>query len=206
MVSETPSTRLYPAIESNEVNIGLSGATRDLRITDLTIANKLGRGIWQIIWLVFYRPSPVLFHAWRRFLLRLFGASIGRGAHPYPSCKIWAPWNLRMEEYSCLGHGVNCYNVGKITLRQGALVSQHSHLCGATHDYRSDNFDLYAGDIEVGYDAWICADVFVGPGVKIADRSVVTARSVLLSDTKTEEIHSGNPARKVRMRYRNERP
>lgn len=187
------------------MGIGLSGTGRRLVFVKLSIANKFMRSIWQVVWLILYRTSPVPLHGWRRFLLRLFGASIARGSHPYPSCKIWAPWNLKMEENSCLGHGVICYNVGKITLREGATISQYAHLCGATHDYRSDAFDLYAGDIEIGRHAWICADVFVGPGINIADRSVITARSVLFSDTKTEEVYSGNPARKVRMRYRNER-
>lgn len=186
------------------MSIGLSRTERGLVITKLSIANKLMRGIWQVVWLILYRTSPVPLHIWQRFLLRLFGASIARGAHPYPSCRIWAPWNLTMEENSCLGHGVNCYNVGKITVGESATVSQNAHLCGATHDYRSDNFDLYAGDIEIGNEAWVCADAFIGPGVNVADKSVINARAVLSSDTGKGEVYAGNLAVKVRMRYRNE--
>jgi putative colanic acid biosynthesis acetyltransferase WcaF len=186
------------------MSVGLSGTDRRLVATNLSIANKLMRFVWQIVWLILYRCSPTPLHMWRRFLLRLFGATIARGAHPYPSCRIWAPWNLTMEENSCLAHGVICYNVSKITLREGATISQNVHLCGATHDYRSATFDLYSGEIEIGRNAWVCADAFIGPGINVADKSVINARAVLLSDTGQEEVYSGNPAKKVRMRYRNE--
>ena len=39
----------------------------------LTWRNKLGRLVWQLVWLTLYRPSPTPLHAWRCWLLRLFG-------------------------------------------------------------------------------------------------------------------------------------
>jgi putative colanic acid biosynthesis acetyltransferase WcaF len=54
------------------------------------------RVAWNLVWVLLYRPSPTPLHGWRRMLLRLFGAEIGAGAHPYPSARIWAPWNLEM--------------------------------------------------------------------------------------------------------------
>jgi len=186
------------------MSAGLEHNKLGLLPTKLSITNKLMRVIWHFIWLTLYRFSPTPLHVWRRFLLRIFGASIEKDCHPYPSCKIWAPWNLVMEERSCLGRGVNCYNVGKIILRKGATVSQDAHLCGATHDYRSATFDLFSGDIEIGKDAWVCAEAFIGPGVNVAEGSVINARAVLFNSTKKDEVCSGNPAKKVRMRFRNE--
>ena len=34
------------------------------------------------------------------FVLRRFGARIGKGCHVYAGAKIWAPWNLIMENTS----------------------------------------------------------------------------------------------------------
>ncbi len=63
--------------------------TVPLRVKHLSPGNKLARALWNCVWLLLYRPSPVPLHGWRRWLLRLFGAKFGRGAHPYPSAKVW---------------------------------------------------------------------------------------------------------------------
>ena len=108
--------------------------------------NQLARMAWLIVWNLLYRPSPNLLHAWRRFLLRSFGAKIGSGAHPYPRCRIWAPWNLTMGADSCLANDVDCYCVAPIELGAWAIVSQYSYLCSATHDYQASDFPLIFND------------------------------------------------------------
>src|SRR5438045_3024355 len=76
-----------------------------------SLRNKLGRVVWGVVRALLYRPSPRPFHAWRRLLLRVFGAKIGRGARPYSTAVVWAPWNLEMGDNSCLGDYVDCYSV-----------------------------------------------------------------------------------------------
>ena len=61
-----------------------------------SLANKLGRAAWGAVWLLLFRPSPGFLRGWRRFLLRCFGARVGRGVKVMPSVRIWAPWMLRM--------------------------------------------------------------------------------------------------------------
>ena len=60
------------------------------------------RIIWSIFNPLFYF-SPRSFFAWRSFLLRLFGAKIGKKVHIYPSVKIYLPWNLEIGDFSCIG-------------------------------------------------------------------------------------------------------
>jgi putative colanic acid biosynthesis acetyltransferase WcaF len=144
-----------------------------------------------------FRWSPVPLHGWRRFLLRVFGAEVGLGAAPYPSARIWAPWNLRMKPRSCLGPQVICYSAALVTIGADAIVSQHAHLCAATHDHRDPAFPLVVGPIEVGDGAWVAADAFVGPGVKIGSRAVVAARTVVVRDVAEGMVVAGNPARTV---------
>ena len=99
----------------------------------LTGRNKLGRLAWHLVWLTLYRPSPTPLHAWRRWLLRLFGAHIAAGAHPYPSARIWAPWNLRM--------GRNAHPPAGLILSIRLHARDHQALLGAGEgvdfDYRS---------------------------------------------------------------------
>src|SRR5688572_33261106 len=84
--------------------------------------NKAARLIWGITWLLLFRPSPRILHAWRRSLLRLFGAKIGRRVSVYPSAQIWAPWQLEMGDFSCLGPQVDCYCVAPIRIEAHAVV------------------------------------------------------------------------------------
>jgi len=106
------------------------------RATPLSLRNTTGRAIWNVVWLLLFRPTPRPFHAWRSVLLRMFGAKLGKAVHPYPSARIWAPWNLEMGDHSCLSEDVDCYCVDKIRIGPHATVSQYSFLCTASHDYK----------------------------------------------------------------------
>jgi len=165
-----------------------------------SVKNKLGRLLWALVWSLFYSPSPIVFHAWRRMLLRLFGGKIGKGVCPYPSARIWAPWNLEMGEYSCIGHWVDCYCVDKIRIGAHATVSQYSFLCTASHDISDPKMALITAPIEIADSVWICADVFVGPGVTVNIGAVVGARSSVYKDVPPWTVVAGNPVRLIKKR------
>jgi putative colanic acid biosynthesis acetyltransferase WcaF len=165
-----------------------------LGVMRLTTAQKFLRVAWNVVWLLLYRPSPRPLHAWRRFLLRLFGARIAAGAHPYPGAKIWAPWNLTMAEHSCLASDVDCYCVAPVSLGAYATVSQYSYLCTASHDYRDPAMPLVVAPISIEAEAWVAAAAFVGPGVKIGHGAVVGARSSVFGDVESWAVVAGSPA------------
>ena len=164
------------------------------------LSDRMRRAAWQIVWSIAFRPSPVVLHGWRRMILRCFGAKVARSAHPYPTCKVWAPWNLEMDERSCLGPSVNCYNVDTVALGPGAIVSQFCHICTASHDFESDDFPLVTAPISIGKGAWVAADAFVGPGVDVGDEAVVLARSVVTKDVGKGTVVGGHPAAFIRQR------
>jgi putative colanic acid biosynthesis acetyltransferase WcaF len=166
----------------------------------LSYRNRLGRVAWACAWLFCYRPTPAPLHAWRRFLLRCFGAKIGRGAHPYPGAKIWAPWNLEMGDHSCIADGVNCYCVARIRLGRNALVSQRTFLCTGTHDYADPSFRLRTAPIEIGDGAWVAAEAFIGPGVSVGAGAVVYARACVFKDVEPAVVVGGNPAHVINRR------
>lgn len=163
----------------------------------LGLGNKLARSLWTIVWAFLYRPTPRPMHAWRCMLLRLFGAKIGKGVRAYQSARIWAPWNLVMEDYSCLGDFVDCYSVDKIHLGVRATVSQYSYLCSASHDYTKRSLPLITAPIHIGADAWVTADVFVGPGVSVGEGSVVGARSTITRDVPPWTVVAGSPPKTI---------
>nr|WP_271078043.1 putative colanic acid biosynthesis acetyltransferase [Aurantiacibacter sp. MUD61] len=161
-----------------------------------SLSHKIKRMIWSACWLLLYRPSPVMLHSWRRFLLRCFGADIRAGAHPYPSARIWAPWNLTMLEEACLGPHSDCYNAAHVTIGKKAIVSQKSYLCTPSHE-ANDAFQLVAAPIVLEDRAWVAACALITPGVTIGRGAVVGAGSVVTKDVAAGVIVAGNPARQV---------
>jgi putative colanic acid biosynthesis acetyltransferase WcaF len=160
-------------------------------------ADKARRAIWRAVWTIACLPTPPPLHFWRRAVLRAFGAKIGAGVKVYGSARIWAPWNLAMGTRACIGPGVDCYNVGRISLAEGATVSQRAFLCAASRDYRDPGFGLLVGDIAIGAGAWVAAEAYVGAGVAIGERAVIAARAVVTRDVAAGTVVAGNPARPV---------
>lgn len=158
------------------------------------LAQKMARVVWFWVWLLLFRPTPRPMHAWRRWLLQLFGARMARHARVYASARIWAPWNLVMGEYACIGEGVRVYNVARIELGAHTVVSQFAHLCAAGHDYRKVDFPLLAEPIRIGPHAWVCADAFVAPGITVGEAAVVGARAAVFKDVPAWSVVGGNPA------------
>ncbi len=166
-----------------------------------SLRNRIARAAWQFAWLILFRPSPRPFHAWRAMLLRAFGAEVGRHVHVYPSVRIWAPWNLHIESFSGIGDGASIYNMARISIGSRAVISQGAHLCCGSHDIDSVNFQLISKPITIERFAWICADVFIGPGVTIAEGNVIAARSaVFRTPSGTWGVWSGNPPARIRSR------
>jgi len=160
---------------------------------------QLGRLLW---WLAepMFRCSPRPFFAWRRFLLRRFGAQLGRDVHVYPSARIVMPWHVSIGEWSAVGEDALIYALGTVSIGSRVTISQRAHLCAGTHDYTDPAMPLLKPPITIGDDVWICADAFVGPGVRVGDGAVVAARAVVVKDVEPWTVVAGNPARPVKAR------
>jgi putative colanic acid biosynthesis acetyltransferase WcaF len=173
-----------------------------MRRQQLTPSNKLARACWYAVYWSLFRLTPTPLHAWRVLVLRCFGARVGKRVRIYGSAKIWAPWNLSMADDSCIGPGVDCYCVDRIELQSRAVVSQRSFLCTASHDYEQPELPLVTAPIRIESDAWVTAEVYVGPGVTLHEGSVALARAVVVKDVPAWTVVGGTPAVKIRTRSR----
>jgi putative colanic acid biosynthesis acetyltransferase WcaF len=167
-----------------------------------TKAEQAKRVLW-IFGNLLFRCSPRPCFGFRRWILRLFGASIGKQVHVYPTTHIYFPWNLQMGDWSSIGEWALIYNLGVVTIGSRTTISQRVHICGGTHDYRRSDMLLLKLPVHVGDSCWLCADVFVGPGVTVGDGAVVGARSVVVKDVPPWVVMVGNPARVVKQRPHN---
>jgi putative colanic acid biosynthesis acetyltransferase WcaF len=156
--------------------------------------------LWWIVQATLFRLSPQMLYGWRRFLLRSFGAKIGKGVILRPSAQITYPWKLSIGDFSWIGDEVVLYTLGEIEIGAHAVISQRSYICTGTHDYESTDFSIYAEKIKVGDKCWLATDVYVAPGLTIGDGTVVGARSSVFKDLPAGKICIGNPAKPIRDR------
>jgi putative colanic acid biosynthesis acetyltransferase WcaF len=164
-----------------------------------------GRPAWfvQLWWLVqatLFGLSPQFMFGWRRFLLRAFGARVGKNVLIRPTARITYPWKVTIGDYSWIGDEAVLYSLGEIVIGSHAVISQRSYVCTGTHDSGMPSFDILAKKIVIEDEAWIATDVFVGPGVTIGRGTVVGARSSVYRELPSMVIAVGTPAKPIRKR------
>jgi len=111
--------------------------------------------------------------------------------------------------------GDNCafnYNVminadlgGKITIGDDCMIGPYSILRASNHKFASLDMPMNIqghtpGQILIGNDVWIGANVTILPNVKIGDSSIVGAGSVVTKDVPPFAIVVGVPAAVIKMR------
>lgn len=165
-----------------------------------SLRHRLRRLAWTVTWTLLAAWTPPPLRAWRRWLLRLFGARVASTANVYGSARVWYPPNLVMGEHATVGPGARIYCMDRIELGPYALVSQGAFLCGGTHDVEDAHFQLKTRPIRIGARAWIAAEAFVGPGVTVGEGAVLGARAVTVRDLDPWTIYAGNPAKPVKRR------
>lgn len=147
--------------------------------------------------------TPHSAHAPRRWLLRRFGATIGKGVVIRPTARFTYPWKVTIGDHSWIGDDVVLYSLDEIWIGAHCVISQQTYLCTGSHDSHDPAFGLETSEIAVGNGAWIAADCFVGPGVIIGANAVIGARSTVFSDQPEQQICWGRPCRPRRLRQMN---
>src|SRR5919198_1545270 len=130
------------------------------RARKYTSGEMMRRVVWTFAQPLF-RFSPRPCFGWRRFLLRCFGAKIGRSVHVYPSATIYFPWNLEAGDESAIGEQAFIYNLGSVKLGSRVTISHRAHLCAGTHDHTKPDFPLLRPPIVIGSDARVPLSVLV---------------------------------------------
>ena len=165
-----------------------------------TTGEKIGRVLWAVAYRLCFRMT---FHNWyvpRAMLVRAFGGKLGRNVRLRRTTLIEIPWNLEIAADVSIGDEVILYSLGPIRIGPRTSISQYAHLCSGTHDYTRSDYPLLLQPIVIGEDCWIAADVFIGPGVTISDRTVVGARASVFGDLPPDVVAVGNPARPIKPR------
>jgi putative colanic acid biosynthesis acetyltransferase WcaF len=136
----------------------------------------------------------------KRFVLRLFGATVDDGLIIKPGMHLKYPWRLHLGRNCWLGERAWIDNMEDVWLGNNVVVSQGAYICTGNHDWSDPGMGLAPEPVVIEDGVWIGAFARIGPGRRVAEESIVALGAVLLTDTERRGIYTGNPAELVRWR------
>ena len=134
------------------------------------------------------------------FILKVFGAKIGKGVNIKPKVNIKYPWKLEIGAYSWIGEKVWIDNLEQVTIGQNCCLSQGAMLLCGNHDFKKSTFDLIVKPIVLKDGSWVGARAVVCPGVTMQENAVLSVGSIATSPLEPNSIYQGNPAKKIKNR------
>jgi len=163
-------------------------------------AGKIKITLWYFVNAFFVRASWNPFMGLKIFLLRLFGANIGKGLIIKNNVIIKFPWKLVVGDNCWLGE--NCWidNLDNVTIGNNVCISQGAMLLTGNHDYRKFNMPYRNAPIIIEDGAWIGARSIVCPGVTVQKNSILSVGSVATHDMEADMMYQGVPATIIRNR------
>ena len=163
--------------------------------------SKIMVQLWWLVQATVFKLSPQMLYGWRTFILRAFGAQIGKKVIIRPSVTITYPRKVKIGDYSWIGDDVVLYSLGEIEIGNHTVISQRSYLCMGSHDYTKKEFPIYAKKILIGSQCWLATDVYVAPGITVGNKTVVGARSSIFKDLPESKVCLGSPAKPIKDRF-----
>lgn len=163
-------------------------------------AGKLKQTAWYFTNVLFFKNSLNVFSGSKIFLLRLFGAKVGKKVVIKPNINIKYPWKLIIGDHTWIGEAVWIDNLSTITIGKSVTVSQGALLLTGSHDHTKETFDFISRPIILEDGVWIGAKAIVFGGVTCQTHSILSMNAVAESNLKPYTIYKGNPAVPVVLR------
>ncbi|MBU0762314.1 MAG: WcaF family extracellular polysaccharide biosynthesis acetyltransferase [Candidatus Altiarchaeota archaeon] len=157
--------------------------------------------LWYLVNCVFFKSSLPLPCRVRIFLLRLFGAKIGRSLFIQHSVNIKYPWRLEVGDNVWIGENVWIDNLDWVRIGSNSCISQGACVFTGNHDYKKETFDFFSKPVTIEESVWVGAKSIICPGAVLKSHSVLCIGSVVKKDTESNMVYSGNPAKPIRKRY-----
>jgi putative colanic acid biosynthesis acetyltransferase WcaF len=163
-----------------------------------------GTALKRLLW--YYTNAWLFTTAWlplsgvKVWLLRCFGARVGKRVVIKPRVNIKYPWHLQIGNDVWIGEQVWIDNLTTVRIGDNVCISQQALLISGNHHYGKVGFDLMVHPITLHNGVWIGAQAVVVGGVTCGEHSVLTLRSVATKDLLPQGIYSGHPAQWVKQR------
>jgi maltose O-acetyltransferase len=109
--------------------------------------------------------------------------------------------NITLGDQVFFNFNCTILDVAAVTIGSRTLFGPGVQVYTATHplDYQERATGLeYAKPISIGEDVWVGGGAIICPGVRIGDRAVIGAGSVVTKDIPADTLAAGNPCRVIR--------
>lgn len=156
--------------------------------------------VWEYCWIIFCLWTPKPANQWRLLWLKLFGAKIYGKPFIHQRARIQIPWNLIIHHRACIGDRANIYTLGKIEVKEEAIIAQEAYICTGTHAFDREAMNLITIPIIIGKGSFIGARSFILPGVIIGEYAVIGSCAVVTKYVEPYTIVGGNPAKFIKKR------
>lgn len=163
-------------------------------------ASTIKAAFWYFVNALIVRASWNPFMGIKIWVLRMFGAKIGKGLVIKNNVNIKFPWKLTIGDHVWLGEYCWIDNLDYVTIGNNVCISQGALLITGNHNYTKQDFPYRNAPIVVEDGVWVGAKVVVAAGVTLASHGVLTAGSVVTKTTEPFAIYQGNPAVQTRTR------
>ena len=163
-------------------------------------AGRLKIMAWYVVNALIVRASWNPLMGLKIWLLRAFGAKIGRGLVIKNEVRIKSPWYLTVGENCWLGERCWIDNLERVSIGSNVCISQGAMLLTGNHDYKVATMPYRNAPITIEDGAWIGANSTVCPGVTVHENAILTVGSVATKDLEANGVYQGNPAERRRGR------
>ncbi len=139
----------------------------------------------------------------RMSLLIICGSKIGKNSRIHPNTMLLNPQNIKIGNNSTIGSNSEIFNYVNFSVGDNVDIGTQLYVNTNNHKF-DDKKQLLAyqgtksSEIHIGSDIWIGARVTILSGVKIEDRVVVGAGSVVTKNLISGYLYAGVPAKSIK--------
>lgn len=177
-----------------------------MRLDNYSVGSfSVGVPYWkQLLW--YFIGAPLVRSYWlpssmiKVWMLRCFGAQIGRQVRIKPGVRVKFPWRLTVGAHVWIGEESWLDNLAPIVIEDHVCLSQNVYLCTGNHDWSDPNFQLRIAPIVIQTGSWIAAKSVIGPGVTVGQGAILALGSVTGRSLEPMTIYAGNPALPIKQR------
>ncbi len=155
--------------------------------------------------IIFALPRYRIFIFFKKLLLLMMGAKVGKGVVIYPGVWITPGWKLILKDKVDLAKDVLITTSGGVEIGERTLIGYRTQIISSDHTIPpvGKPFPI-SGDkharILIGKDVWIGANCLITSGVTIGDGAVIAGGSVVTKNVPKNAIYAGVPAKLIKMR------